>query len=121
MDGAERSEEVLSTAVNTKALPMVDIKISGTLRIQLIVSVVLGESIFPMPSSSNSFFLKREKFIIFSSVSASGFPCCLNGTQTTYVCPTHVFIITAPVKEWTNQVVYISFNPTIKRDIFLGI
>ena len=102
MDGAERSEEVLSKAVNTKALPMVDIKISGALRIQLIVSVVLGESIFPMPSSSDSFFLKREKFIIFSSVSASDFPCCPNGTQATYVCPTHVFIITAPVKEWTN-------------------
>ena len=101
MDGAERSEKVLNMAVNTKALPMVDIKISGALRIQLIISIVLGDSIFSMPSSSDSFF-QRGKFIIFSSVSASGFPCCPNGTQATYVCPRHVFIITAPVKEWTN-------------------
>ena len=80
MDGAERSEKVLNMAVNTKALPMMDMKISGALRIQLIISIVLGESIFPMPSSSDSFFLKREKFIIFTSVSASGFPCSPNGT-----------------------------------------
>ena len=66
MDGAERSEEVLNTAVSTKALPMVDMKISGVLRIQLIISILLGESIFPMPSSSDSFFLKREKLVIFT-------------------------------------------------------
>ena len=70
MDGVERSEKVLNMAVNTKALPMMDIKISGALRIQLIISIVLGESIFPMPSSSDSFF-QREKFIIFSSVKSN--------------------------------------------------
>ena len=57
-------------AVNTKALPMMDMKISGALRIQLIISIVLGESIFPMSSSSDSFF-QREKFIIFSSVKSN--------------------------------------------------
>ena len=58
VDGTERSEGVLNIAANTKALPVMDVSISGALRIQFMTTVVSKLEllfIFPMLSGFDSF------------------------------------------------------------------
>ena len=62
-DGSERSEGVLKMANNTKALPAMDVNISGTLRMQFTTTTVSELellSIFSMLLDFDSFLLSKE-------------------------------------------------------------